>query len=105
MASPIQSGKQPVNLAPSRASGSESRPASTSAPSGPKVSRIRRDPQPPADRVTVVRDRDERDRWTVAIGIFVFTLAILAIICGLDSVSTLSPSERGVHKRLEGWEP
>ena len=88
MARPISTGKQSVNL------------ASNLASAGPRVSRIRRDP-PPAVKETVVPDRDERDRWTVAVGILIFTLAILAIIAGFSSVSGWSPREQVIHIHIE----
>ena len=51
MAAPVKSGKAPVSL----------------AGKGVRVSKIRRDP-PPVARKTVVPDRDEVDRRSVAIG-------------------------------------
>ena len=84
MASPLQSGKQSVDL----------------ASSGPRVSRIRRDP-PPVARKTVIPDRDERDQWTVAVGVTIFTLAIVAIIVGFSSYDGWSPSDRVIHIRIE----
>ena len=70
MARPHPTGKQSVNLAPNLASN----PAS----SGPRVSRIRRDP-PPAVKEKVV-DPEEDEQWTVVVGVLVFALAIFVII-------------------------
>ncbi len=58
MASPLQTGKQSVNL----------------AASGARVSKIRRDP-PPVVKTIVVRERDERDARIVVIGVVTFALA------------------------------
>lgn len=85
MASPLQTAKQPVDLAAGSA----------------RPSRIRRDPPPRTDKKTVVPDRDERDQWTVTIGVLAFTLAIVAIIAGFSTLTGWSPSDRVVHIRLE----
>ncbi len=65
MASPLQTGKQSVNLA------------------GPSVrgSRIRRDP-PPAVKEINIRDRDERNQRIVVAGVLLFALAFIIIIIG-----------------------
>ena len=60
MASPLP-GKKSVNLA-----------------GGVRVSRIRRDPPPIAQKITV-RDPDERDQRTVLCGIASFAAAIVII--------------------------
>jgi len=75
MARPNPTGKQSVNL----------------APSGVKVSRIRRDP-PPAVKEKIV-DLKERERWEVAVGVLAFTLALFVIMLGFGSYSGWSPRE------------
>jgi len=62
MASPLPSRKQSVSL----------------ASDGARVSRIRRDPPPPAPEI-VIAERNERDARMVAIGIIVFALALVVI--------------------------
>jgi hypothetical protein len=80
MASPLQTGKQSVNL----------------AASGERVSRIRRDP-PPAVKELVVRDRDGRDQRTVVIGVVIFALALFVITVGFVSTYGWTPSQYTVH--------
>jgi hypothetical protein len=80
MASPLQRGKQAVNLAASGAPGS----------------RIRRDP-PPVVKEIVVRDRNERDTWMVVIGVVTFALALFVIAIGFSSFAGWSPREYTVH--------
>lgn len=74
MASPLKTGKQSVNM----------------APSGVKVSRIRRDP-PPKVKEKVVHP-DEVDRRDVIIGVLAFALAIFVIVLALGN-------------RPSGWTP
>jgi hypothetical protein len=89
MARPYASAKQSVDLAPNAASGA----ASSAASSGPRVSRIRRDPPPPAARERAVDfDPEEREQWAVIIGIATFGLAIFAIVLAFGSYSDWSPS-------------
>lgn len=88
MASPHPTGKQSVNLASSRA------PNATS--SGPRVSRIRRDP-PPAAKEKVVLDPEERDQWSVVVGVLTFALAIFAITLAFGSYSGWTPREYTVE--------
>ena len=76
MASPLQTGKKSVNLASSPA----------------RVSRIRRDPPPIAQKITV-RDPEERDARAVVIGIVSFALAIVFITIGLSSAYGWAPSQ------------
>ena len=76
MARPLQTGKQSVNL----------------AAGGVRVSKIRRDP-PPAVKEVVVRDPDERDQWTVVVGVLTFALAIFVIILASASYAGWSPSQ------------
>ena len=83
MAKPIPTAKPSVNLA--------SNPAST----GPRVSRIRRDP-PPAVKETFV-DPEERDQWAVVVGVLTFALAIFVIIVAFGSYSGWSPREYSVE--------
>jgi len=80
MASPLQTGKQSVNL----------------GAQGVRASRIRRDP-PPAVKEIVVRDREERDRWDVIIGVLTFALAIFVIIFAFGNYSGWSPAQYTVH--------
>ena len=77
MASPLQTGKKSVNLAPSGAP-------------GPRVSKIRRDP-PPAVKELAVRDPDERDQRDVVIGVLAFALAIFVILLSVAAYSGWSP--------------
>ena len=83
MASPLRTGKQSVNLASPGAPGS----------------RIRRDP-PPAVKEIVVRDRDERDKRIVVIGVASFAIALFIITIGFSSVIGWSPSQYTIH--IEG---
>jgi hypothetical protein len=80
MASPLQTGKQSVNLAAGEVRGS----------------RIRRDP-PPAVKEVVVRDPDERDARMVVIGIVTFALALFVIAIGFSSVTGWSPRHYTLH--------
>ena len=82
MASPLKSGKAPVDLA------AQGRP-----------SRIRRDP-PPVARKTVVPDRDETDRRTAAIGILTFALAIVVIVLAFGGWAGWSPSDYTVRVKM-----
>ena len=82
MASPLPTGKQSVNL----------------AASGPRVSRIRRDPPPPVKPVVVV-DPEERDRRDVILGVITFALAIFVILFGFGRYSSWSPSQYTVEVR------
>jgi hypothetical protein len=76
MARPLKSGKQSVNLASGEV----------------RVSKIRRDPPPKLKEITI-RDRDEHNRRMAAIGIAVFTLALMIIILGLAAYTGHSPRE------------
>ena len=82
MANPLQTGKQSVNLG---------------AP-GAGASRIRRDP-PPVVKAKVVLDPEERDQWTVVVGILSFALAIFVIIIAFGSYSGWSPRENSIELR------
>lgn len=68
MANPLPSRKQSVSLATS---------GSDSSKYG-RVSRIRRDPPPPAPEI-VIAERNERDARMVAIGVISFALALVVI--------------------------
>jgi hypothetical protein len=85
MARPQPTGKQPVNLA-----------TNPSAP-GPRVSRIRRDPPPPAKPAKIVLDTDEREQWAVTVGILAFALAIFVITIAFASYAGWSPSQYTVE--------
>ena len=80
MANPIQARKQSVIL-----------PAS-----GVRKSQIRRDP-PPVVKEIVIRDRDDRNRQDVVIGVVTFALVILVIAIGFISVAGWSPRQYSVH--------
>ncbi len=84
MARPHPTAKQSVNL------------ASHLASSGPRVSRIRRDP-PPVVKAKVVLDPEEREQWTVVVGILTFALAIFVIIIAFGSYSGWSPAQYTVR--------
>jgi hypothetical protein len=84
MASPLKTEKQSVDL----------------ATDGPRVSKIRRDP-PPAVKELVIRDRDERNKWDVIIGVLTFALAIVVIIFAFGSYAGWSPSQYTVKIEAE----
>ena len=83
MTRPLSTGKPTVNL----------------GADGKRVSKIRRDP-PPVARQTVIPDRDETDRRSVAIGIMVFTLAVVALIIALGSWAGWSPSDYTLRVKM-----
>jgi hypothetical protein len=58
-----------------------------------RVSRIRRDPPPPAKLDKIVVDPEERDQWTVVIGVVSFALAIFVIVVAFGSYSGWSPAQ------------
>jgi hypothetical protein len=80
MASPLPTGKKSVNLA--------------SSPG--RVSRIRRDPPPIAEKITE-RDPDERDQRTVILGIATFAAAIVVITIAAGSAYGWSPSQYSIE--------
>ena len=82
MASPLQTGKQSVNLA---------------APV--RASRIRRDPPPVAKKVDV-QDLEERDERTVIVGVIAFALAIFVIVFGVGSYYGSSAREYTLNMDL-----
>jgi hypothetical protein len=77
MASPLKSAKQSVNL----------------ATSGPKVSRIRRDPPPPKVKQLTIDERNERDRRNAVIGVLAFTLALVVILFAVSSWAGWTPRQ------------
>ena len=76
MASPLPSSKQSVDLA---------------APAV-RVSRIRRDPPPPVKEVSIV-DIEEREGWTVVIGVATFALALFVILVAASNAVGWSPRQ------------
>ncbi|QIK96740.1 hypothetical protein G7076_10095 [Sphingomonas sp. HDW15A] len=80
MASPLATTKQSINL----------------TPSGVPGSRIRRNPPSP-EKKTLIPDRNERDRRTVAIGIALSALLLVVILAGFASYSGWSPREVTAH--------
>ena len=88
MAQPHPTAKKSVNLASSPASNL----ASSATSLGPRVSRIRRDPPPVAEKEEFV-DPKERDQWAMAVGILTFALAIAAIALAFGAYSDWSPGD------------
>ena len=80
MARPLPSGKPTVSL----------------ASSGPRVSRIRRDPPPPKAEI-VVAERNERDARMVAVGVITFALALVVIGLAVMSWVGWSPRSYVAH--------
>ena len=80
MASPLQTGKQAVDL----------------AGTAPRKSRIRRDP-PAKVKEIPAPDRDERDARVVLIGVIAFGLALVIITIGLSSAFGWSPRQYTAH--------
>jgi hypothetical protein len=80
MASPLPSAKKSVNMA--------SPPV--------RVSRIRRDPPPIAQKI-IVRDPDERDQRTVLFGIASFAAAIVIITIAFAGAYGWSPSQYNIE--------
>lgn len=89
MASPIPSGKQPVNLASDPAPG---RPSHL-AKAGPPGSRIRRDPPPAVKEKAALVDVEEQEQWALIGGVLTFALAIFFIIIAFASYGSWSPSQ------------
>jgi hypothetical protein len=77
MARPLATAKQSVNL----------------ATSGPKVSRIRRDPPPPKVKELTIEERNERDRRNAVIGVLAFTFAVLVILLAVSSWAGWTPRQ------------
>ena len=82
MASPLKTGKQAVNLASGEV----------------RVSKIRRDPPPPA-KLKEVRHPDEVDRPAVVVGVVAVALAVFVVIMAFSSYSGWSPSEYTLELR------
>jgi hypothetical protein len=80
MASPLPSAKKSVNMASSPV----------------RVSRIRRDPPPIAQKITV-RDPDERDQRTVLFGVASFAAAIVIITIAFAGAYGWSPSQYNIE--------
>ena len=80
MASPLKTGKASVDL----------------AATGPRVSRIRRDP-PPAVKEIVVHDRDDRDTRLVIFGVIAFALALVVIVIAVGNWAGWSPRHYTAH--------
>ncbi len=78
MATPLPTAKQTVSL----------------ATSGPRVSRIRRDPPPPPPEV-ILAERQERESRMVMLGVIVFALALVVI--GIAVMSYAGSSPRSYH--------
>ena len=76
MASPLASSKPSVDL----------------GKGGVRVSRIRRDPPPPAPEI-VIAERNERDARMVVVGIITFALALVVIGIALMSYAGWSPRQ------------
>ena len=74
------------------------KPSVDLASSGPRVSRIRRDP-PPAVKKQVVLDPEERDQWAVIVGVLTFALAIFVITIAFGMYSSWSPTQYTVEMR------
>jgi hypothetical protein len=78
MASPLDTTKQTVNLAPAGAAR--------------RVSRIRRNP-PPAPAKEPVLDREDREKLSFTFGILAITLALAIAIVGVGAYAGSSPRE------------
>ena len=74
------------------------KPSVNLASSGPRVSRIRRDP-PPVVKTQAVFDPQERDQWTVIVGVLTFALAIFVITIAFGMYSSWSPTQYTVEMR------
>ena len=66
------------------------------ASSGPRVSRIRRDPPPPVKPIEAV-DIEGRESWTIAIGVVSFSLALFVIVLALSAAAGWSPSQYSLN--------
>lgn len=53
-----------------------------------RPSKIRRDPPPPEAKHSVLPVSDEREAWTVIIGVLLFALAITIIILGASEYTS-----------------
>lgn len=68
------------------------------ASSGPRVSRIRRDPPPPVKVVSAIEVK-ERDSRAVVIGVVLMALALFIVMIGLSNAAGWSPSQYTIHIR------
>lgn len=84
MASPLSTRKQTVNLAVAAA----------------PASRIRRNP-PPAQRKEPVLDREDRDKISFTLGVFVIAAGIAVAIAGLGAYAGWSPSEVELYYQMD----
>ena len=84
MARPLQTSKQTVDLAAPAVRGS----------------RIRRDP-PLKVKEVPIRDREERERLVVIVGVVVFACALVALLVGIASAAGWSPSAYNVYIELD----
>jgi len=84
MASPLNSAKTKVDL----------------AAAGPRVSRIRRNPPPPAKKERVL-DREDREKLSVTVGVLAIALALVAIIAGIGIYAGWTPREYEMHYRMD----
>ena len=82
MARPLPTGKQSVNLAPPEV----------------RVSKIRRDPPPVQKELTIV-DVEEREAWTVVVGIAIFALSLFVIAIGFSAFAGWSPRQYTIDVR------
>ena len=82
MARPLPTAKQSVSLAS----------ADYGSANPGRVSRIRRDPPPPAPEI-VIAERNERDARMVAVGVITFALALVVIGMALMSYVGWSPRQ------------
>ena len=80
MASPLSTAKKSIDL----------------ASSGPRVSKIRRDPPPP-EKPKAIRLPEEVDRTAVVVGVLAFALSIVVIIIAFSSYDGWSPKEYTVE--------
>ena len=85
MASPLPTAKQSVKL----------------TTSGPRVSKIRRDPPPP-EKPKALRHPDEVDRTAVVVGVVTIALAFLVIIFAFGSWSGWTPQQYTVEVNYGG---
>ena len=84
MASPLDTGKQTVNL----------------AAAGPRVSRIRRNP-PPAPAKEPVLDREDREKLAVTFGVLGFAIALAVAIVGVGAYAGWSPREHHIYIEMD----
>lgn len=81
MASPLKAAKPTVDL------------------KAGSVSRIRRDPPPPAKK-TIVPDRDQSDQQVIMIGVVAFAVALFVIILGISASIGWTPRQYTIEADL-----